>query len=567
MSSRVVRYLLERVTALDLNLMGRFARRETNRAAEGLSQLRGLGPRGSAGADNLDLGYQRGRCLLGLETTWTSGWGLRVSAGALLLSIAGDIETRPGTWSGRIERDDHNRAVGVLPQDTTATPASTPGGALAQYEYWLVYATLSEVTVETDSARKVFNEGTGVFDSASAAKVKQHQLALTVLRSAGNSPPDFTSVPAGGVVIALAYVPVGATDLSGAVIYDCRKLPELAPGPNRVGGAWQFSFEGEISSPYAQTVFLGRVHARLAGELLGARAYASAIQVGDLAEPGATWDAGAAPSTPKIAWLYLTKVGGVVPRPVRRGSSNLGHNGSYLAESVILDGGLVLSPTPPRIGASVTAAEAPKSGLRWDLRPSAALTLPGFQRGDLPYRYQGLSVPQADAICVGFIRYTGVDSGTPKLVGSLHVDELGWMRGSSIAEGVTNPDGLFTSPVLAANNAASPRTMTSSNLYGFAQVTISGVAFPLPLDGARMNVALEASAATQPAVGGREDAGRYWRLDTANKVVVEIERRQVTPGRPYLNTIEFTVATNTWPLAGVAALLAVRFPYGEDLVT
>lgn len=566
--SRVVRYLLERVTDLDLNLMGRFARRETHRAAEGLSQLRGLGPRGSAGADNLDLGYQRGRCLRGLETTWTSGWGLQVSAGALLLSITGDIETRPGTWSGRVERDDYSRAIGVLPSTTTATPASPPGGALAQYEYWLVYATLSEVTVETDSARKVFNQGTGVFDSASAAKVKQHQLALTVLRSAGNSPPDFTSVPAGGVVIALVYVPAGATDLSGAVIYDCRKLPELAPGPNRVGGCWQFSTEGEITSPYAQTVFLGRVHARLAGELLGARAYASAIQVGDLAEPGATWDAGAAPSTPKIAWLYLTKVGGVVPRPVRRGSSNLGHHGSYTAESVILDGALVLSPTPPRIGASVTAAEAPKSGLRWDLRPSAALTLPGFQRGDIPYRYQGLSVPQADAICVGFIRYTGVDSGTPKLLGSLHVDELGWMRGSSIAEGVTDPSGLFTSPTFTAVNGTAPRTLTSNNNYGFAQVTIGGVAFPLPLDGARMNVALEASSDAQPAVGAREDAGRYWRLDTNFKTVVEIERRQVTPGRPYLNQVQFTVSVSTWGSpGGFASLFAVRFPYGEDLVT
>lgn len=564
--SRVARYLLERVTALDLTLMQRFGRRELSRAISGSSVLRGLGLRGSTLADSRDRAPMEGRNLGGLEVTYSSAWTVSVSAGAMLMSwTAPSDETRPGTWSGKVEADDFARVIGVLPATTTAAPSPAPGGALASYEYWLVYATLSEATIETDSARRVFNTGTGVFDSASAAKVKQTKLALAVLRGTGGAPPPFSSVPAGAVVLGMLFVPAGATDLSGAVIFDCRRLPELAPGPNRVGGAWQFSTEGQITAPYTETVFLGRVHARLAGELLGARAYASAIRVGDLAEPGATWDGTASTSTPKIAWLYLCKVGGYVPRPVRRGAYPLAHHPSYLAESIQVEGALVLSPTPPRIGASVTAAEGPKSGLRWDLRPSADLTLPGFQRGDLPYLYSGLTVDQDDAICVGFLRYSGVDGSTPVLHGSLHVDEGGWMRGGAISSLSLNPSGLFSLPSLTADNGATPRTYTSG-LYGVAQITIGGVDFPLPLSAARMMILLGLSGSGNDVAGTREDAGRYWLLNGSNQAYAEIERCQVTPGRPYLNAVEFKVNTSTW-VSHTSTLLAVRFPYEEDLVS
>jgi len=566
MSSRIVRYLLERLTALDLNLMQRFQRRELSRVLSGSSVLRGLGIRGSTLADSKDHAPMEGRNLGGLEVTYSSAWTVSVSAGAMLLSwTAPSDETRPGTWSGKVEADDHARIVGVLPATTTAAPSSAPGGALAQYEYWLVYATVSEATIETDSSRRVFNEGTGVYDAAGAAKVKQAKLALTVLRGSGNSPPPYSSVPAGGIVLAQLYVPVGATDLSAAVIFDCRRVPELAPGPNRVGGCWQFSTEGQIASPYNETVFLGRVHARLGGELLGARAYASGLTVGKLAEPGATWDGTASTSTPKIAWLYLCKVGGYVPRPVRRGAVPLAHDGGYTADSTLLDGALVLSPTPPRIGASVTAAEGPKSGLRWDLRPSASLTLPGLSNGTMDYQYSGLTVSADDAICVGFYRYSDVDSGTPVLHGSLHVDEQGWVRGSAISSLSLNPSGLFSLPSLTADNGAAPRTYTSST-YGFAQVTIGGVDFPLPLSAARMMILLGLRGSGNDPAGTREDAGRYWLLNGSSQAYAEIERRQVTPGRPYLNAVQFQVSTSTW-VSHSSTLLAVRFPYEEDLVS
>ena len=567
MSSRIVRYLDERITALDLNLLQRFGRRELGRALTGLSVVRGLGPRGSSVGDSQDRSPMAGRNLRGLEVTWTAGigWNALVSAGAMLVAWTGVDETRPGTWSGKLEPDDASFTAAVLPAGVQAVPASPPGGALTQYEYWIVYATVSEATIETDSARKVFNYLTGLFDSASAAKVKQHKLSIAVLRGSGNSPPPFSGLPGGAIALALLYVPVGATDLSGAVIFDCRRA--LLPGANRVGGCWQFAFEGQIASPYGQTIFQGRVHAQLGGEQLGARVYPSSLTVGDLAEPGASWNGAASPSAPKIAWLYLARPGGYVPRPVRRGQYPLGHHGSYPAESVILDGALVLSPTPPRIGGSVTAADAAKSGLRWDLRPSTTLTLPGFQKGDLPYQYSGLTVSADNAICVGFYRYTDVDSGTPKLVGSLHVDEQGWMRGSSIASQETAESGLFTVPTFAADNGVTPRTLTSSNLYGPATLTVSGVTVPIPIDAARLMIELETTNVDDVLDGTREDAGRHWFQNGNNEGFAEIERRGVTPGRPYLNEIQFLLdAASVWaPHTG--ELLAVRFPYGEDLVT
>lgn len=567
--SRVARYLLERITALDLNLMQRFARRELSRAVTGLSVGRSLGPRGSTVSDSQDRSPQAGRNLRGLEVTWTAGigWNVLVSTGATLLAWTSTEETRPGTWSGKLETDDYSYTVGVLPASVQVAPASTPGGALAQYEYWLVYATVTEATIETNSARKVFNEGTGVYDSASAAKVKQHKLSITVLRGAGNGAPPFASLPGGAIVLALLYVPAGATDLSGASIFDCRKLPELAPGPNRVGGAWKFAFEGEATSPYGQTIFQGRVHARLAGELLGARVYPSALTVGDLAEPGATWPAASSVS-PKIAWLYLCKPGGVVPRPVRRGQYPLGHHPSYLAESVVLDGALVLSPTPPRIGASTTAADGPKSGLRWDLRPSASLTLPGFQRGDLAYQYGGLTVTADNAICVGFYRYTGVDSGVPKLFGSLHVDEQGWMSGGSIGTSGLAEANLFTMPTFTENNGVAPRTLTTDNDFGPTTMTVGGVTVPVPIDAVRLLVYLRLNASTSPLRGQYNETGRSWTLDGASKAYLEFERRLVTPGRdgPYCNPIKLVVDTSTFEDV-FPSLLAVRFPYGEDLVT
>jgi hypothetical protein len=571
-STRLIRYALERVTDLDLNLIGRFARRELNRLLHGLSTpARTLGPRSGVGAGNLDASVPTGRCLRGLEVTWTSGWNVRVSAGAALFPLTSPVvETRPGTWSGRVETDDFAYATAVLPVTaTTVAPGVVPGGALAQYEWWVVWARCAVVTQETDSQRKVFNEGTGVFDSASAAKVEQHKVDLGVARGSAGAALTFSGVPADGIPIAVLYVPAAATDHASTVIFDCRKLIDQAPGPNRVGGSWHAIFDGAAQSPYSETIFRGQAHARLGGELLSVRAFLSAgIQMGDLAEPSAVWDVGAALATPKIAWLYLTKVGGVVPRPVRRGVDNLGHHASYTNEQTLLDGALVLSPTPPRLGIADSTPRS-KSGLRWDLRASATLNLPSFQRGDIPYHYAGLSAAAEDAICVGFYRYVGLTGGgLPILYGTLNVDEQGWMTGEAIASSHLNTSGLFSIPAGVNNNTSTPRTMTF-DLVGFATATVGGVAHALPLAAARLQLDALLSADSEPLLLRYEEARsiRPFNTSGANGRVCEVlERRVSAPGEKYLAQFLFTVASNTFASCTLS-LLGVRLPYGEDLVT
>lgn len=563
---RLVRYLLERFTNLDWTLGQRFPRRELNRSLALPRAVRHLfGPTSAFTSQQLET-RALNVTLGGLEVLQTSASGttLTVRKGAVLAVRSSPVtETRPGTWSGNDEPDDYDRAMWVLPNDVTALAPPVPlTTATTDVEWWTVYVTPTVQTVETDSAKKVFNELTGVYDSASATKVESFRAVPGVVRgSAGGAIPD---PPGTGIPIAWLCVPSGATTLDDAVVFDVRRLLDQ-PGPNRVGGCWQFATEGELSGTYNQTIFLGHAWARLGQEHLSARAFASTLKVGELAEPGATWDATASPSAPKIAWLYLCKVKGLVPRPVRRGQTPIGNHGTLQASNVLLDGALVLSPTPPRIGASVTAAKAAQSGLRWDLRPSAALTLPGFTAGDMVYNYQGLSVAVDEAICIGFYRYTDVD-GVPLLKGSLHVDELGWMRGASISNANTDPAGLFTVPTFTEANGATPRTVTSNNNYGFATITISSVSYPLPLDGARMTILIDASAADHPLGGKREDEGRLWGFTADNHAYPDIERRIVVPGRQYLNEIQFVVNTSTFS-GESPILLAVRFPYGEDLVT
>lgn len=575
MSSLLKRYVLERLTALDLTLMGRFARRELNRVLHGLSTpARTLGPRSGTGAGNADASIPTGRCLRGLEVSWVTGWGVTVSAGAALFPLTSPVvETRPGTWGGRVEPDDFAFALTVLPVNATGVaPGSPPGGALAQYEWWVVWARCGVVTQETDSAKKVFNEGTGVFDSASAAKVEQHKIDLGVARGSAGAALTFSGVPADGVAIAVLHVPAGSTSLTNAVIFDCRKLVDQVPGPNRIGGSWHAIFDGEAQTPYSETIFRGHAEARLGGELLSVRAFLSGgIQMGDLAEPGATWDATATLSTPKIAWLYLTKVGSVVPRPVRRGADNIGHAAGFTGESTLLDGALVLSPTPPRLGIPDSGSRS-KSGLRWDMRPSVPLALPSFQRGDIPYHYAGLTAASEDAICIGFYRYTGLTGGSlPVLYGTLHVDEQGWMTGEAIASAYLNPSGLFTMPSLTPDNAPDPRTVTSGvTPWGFATTTVGGVAHALPLTAVRLQV--DALLNTDnPPLTLRYEGGRTWRpfMDSGSnaRVCEAFERRASAHGEKNLPVLLFTLPSPNLFDTLTIKLLGVRLPYGEDLVT
>jgi hypothetical protein len=569
---RIVRWLHERVTALDLNLMGRFAQRERDRLTSWRTAARHIfGPVGTTLAANRET-ERTSVCLGGLEVEQfgNNAATITVQSGAILGTHPSPVtETRPGTWSGREEADDYARAMFILPFAATIAPSVPLTVATTDVEWWVVYVTPTVQTVETDSQLRLFNEGTGVFDVSSAAKVQRYKAVPGALRGTpGGAIPD---PPAGGVPIAWIRVPAGATTLNDALVFDVRRLLHDAPGPNRIGGQWHTFLDGQAQSPYTETIFRGQAWARLSGELLSVRAFSSAIQMGDLAEPGATWDATATTSAPKIAWLYLAKVKGLVPRPVRRGQSPLGHHASFTNESILVDGALVLSPKPPRLGLADSGSPS-KSGLRWDMRASASLSLPSFTRGDVPHEYAGLTALAEEAICVGFYRYVGLNgSSLPILYGSLHVDNDGWMVGRSIASGSDglNPSGLFALPAITVDNASNPRTATGGT-WGFATVTVGGTAHVLPLTAARLLVDATFNNADVPMKLGFEQAGRLWRPYSAGanfRVVETFERRVSTYGEENLAQLIFTLATGNLFDSLAVNLLGVRLPYGEDLVT
>lgn len=573
--SRVARYLLERLTALDLSLPQYFGRRELDRSLSWRHAQRHIeGPAGPTVADSRE-SERTNIALGGLEVEITDDEAsVFVRRGTMLCNNPSPVTlARPGAWSGGLESDDYAR--GVFTNVVDFLP-SIPGDALSVtpttgVEWWTVYVTPEEKTIETSTAHKVFNEGTGLFDTSSAPKVKQHYLTPAIIRgSPGGSIPD---PPAGSVVIAWIHVPNGASDLGDAVIYDVRRLLHDDPGPNEIGGAWRADFEGVNATPYTGAIFQGVVTARLSGERLSARCDTSSLKLADIMEPSVIWDPDATPSSPRFAWLYLCKVKGLVPRPVRRGTLPLGNDPtSYAADGVWLQGALVLSPKPPRIGsAEPDGLDLRGRGLRWDLRPSTSLKLPSHGlSGGIPYAYSGITVPADEAICVGFMRYVGVDAAVPQLVGSLFVDEQGWVTGSSIASGgtFTDPTNLAFLPTFSVDNAVTPRLLKSA-VYGPLFITVATLPQPAPIVALRLRVLAIASVLPtgNAALGLHEDAGKAWLLDADKSAMIEVERRVKAPGQRTMPKIEVGLLSPGEWASGSATLQAVRLPYGEALVT
>lgn len=320
--------VLERVTDVDIHLRQRFARRAVERVLRLLSRVSSqYGPRSSTianGAGNPIPGttlesedYVTGSVLSGLEVFWMAAAGstLRVSAGAVLVTNpAPGNEARPVPWTGQVENDDDAFGVYDAPLYANVTPTVPIAGALAQPEWWIVYGTPSEATIETDTNSAVFNESTGVFDVTTQPKIVGHQLARAVLRGSAGATLNATLalLPANAVQLAWVYVPTGSTDLASATIFDVRRLALAEQGPNIIEGRWQNVFAGEAIATLR--VFKGDVRARHWNEWLMAR-MTNGVLLSDIAEPGADW--GGASQTfnpPKIAYVYLCRVEGVVPR-------------------------------------------------------------------------------------------------------------------------------------------------------------------------------------------------------------------------------------------------------------
>src|SRR5258708_6555711 len=156
MSKLVDRQVLERVTTLDLKLTQLFARQESDRLAHQYAMANAhVGVHGTSGAGHFDTDPPQSVVLGGLEVFYTSGSSVRVTQGQAICSNASPTAlTRPGTWSGNIDKDDDTYSVYEFGQNgednaNSYVPSVPIGGALGSAEWWVVYATPADVNEES----------------------------------------------------------------------------------------------------------------------------------------------------------------------------------------------------------------------------------------------------------------------------------------------------------------------------------------------------------------------------------------------------------------------------------
>lgn len=568
--AHVNRAALERVTALDLNLFQRFPAREHNAALRLATRQRRNSVSGSISSSQE---VDRTVCLGGLEVKYTSGSTVQITAGKMLAYNASQVtETRPGTYSpAPVEPDSDVFEVATLAATATAVPAS-PLGTASGNEWWIVYVTAAETTVESDSARVVFNETTGVFDATSAAKIKRWTLTPGVLR--GNAGQNITTVagglPANSEMIAWIWVPSGATSLSNALFFDVRKLVE--PGPNMCGARGRYGYDGtpdftnRIIAPTSDDeTFSGHFWARIKGQSLQAVCpYGAGISALKIKDPGATWDSGASPTDPKVAWLYLAAPAGYVPRLYAKGVSSIG-NGGGANELAVMHGALVLSSRAPKINVAASGASVKTSGL-YDLRPSGTLQMPeSYTVGGITYAFDGLT--SDDAICLGPVIYTGYDTpnDAPVVAGPCEVSPDGWI-------GWPLGGSAMTFDYVCLFDDLSPAVSGGDTLT----VTISPKAItggPVPITGAKITTSAVVTGRYLKFVEGKprpfvlgfvntygDDSGQ----DLSWATEVAFSPQQTTATAVGKGTGE-VVATSIGTPASV--ITAIRWPFNEPLAT
>ena len=577
---------LERVTGLELNLHQRFAARDLNRALRSIARQRRHGPVASSGLANYESDTLQA-CIGGLEVKYSSGSTVTVTKGSVIVPNPSQVtETRPGTYSpSPAEPDDDLATLAVLVADTNATPATPIASALTSPEFWIVTGDVALTTVESDSARSVFNETTGEFDSTSAAKIKRWTFVPKVIR--GNPGDDLNTVlgtltPAElKAMVSWVEVPVGATNLSTSIFYDVRMRLLESPGPNMCGGHGQVGYTSGTSavpvpnvapSP-SSGIFAGHFWARHNGELLrfstGRKLSAKLVK-----DPNATWDNTASPSAPKLAWLYLSRVAGRVPRPVAQGSTPFGNVPSAADIEVFLDGALVLSSVPP-IGAIPATTANPTAGGRFDLRPSATLHLPGFAFAGARYEFAGMT--STDAICLGPVIYTGYDltDDVPLISGPGTVDSAGWYSwpvGNDAGVAYTQDKSAFFSATTADLNTFNSTTdrfdftMTVKTLTNGSYIPITAVRMMCWMAGLSGQFGQMAELLPNtgrfhtmpPYLGSGSNQFQSW-------VVTDCE---LAPQLPVARA-KFLVGhtgTVTYDTAAVYSL-AIRWPFNEPLAT
>lgn len=570
----IERDVLERLSALDVMLIQRHGSRDLLRTLRMHSRHKPRYPFTATPSDNVETDNAKGECLGGLHCFFDADWSVTISAGAYLMQNPAPVtEDRPVYFSPPTpdEADDDLWCLAQTIEDTSVTPGDVPGGALADYEYWLISATAALTTVESDPERVVYNEGTKTWDSIAADKVTTHRLEFTVTRSVpGDTPPALPS--SAHVPIALLFVPNGATDLSTAEIFDCRRI--LDPGPNMINGQGLFGFRstendaiGQEQGGLTSGVISGSWRARIHGEEVSVFT-GETLRIDWLKEPGAAWDNAATSAAPKIAWVYLCKVQGYVPRPMRRGAAMVGGNSD---RSPFLSGALVISPTPPVLGIRENTDGESKSAGRWNLHPSTTLTLPSWQAsasGGLHYRYGGVVVPASDALCVGFMLYTDLDvpTSTPLIYGPGCIAADGWY---SIALTDTAGSSEFATaarmePVISLLSFE-PNGDNINLFINTATHSVIGADYKMPINAVRVTVSVTAASGlgsvwqTYPPY--KRHLGQSGiRIDFETEIAISVDSSDVNKA----SRVEFYTGAAVDP-EYLAAIIGVRLPYNEPL--
>lgn len=481
MTRSVDQALNERVTALDIRLRHRLTARRADLQARHEARRKPFGGMAKNGLFSTDAESDEqatGFVFGGLEVYSATAFSVTVTKGAMLCPHPGGAghETRPGTFSGRFDEDDDALGLYELAQDVVVGPASPPA-TIAAAEWWAVVVTPELAPVETDSARKVFNKLTGAFDAASPNKVFHRRLVASVVRGTGGGNISTVTIPAGGVVVAWLYMhAVGEASADNALCYDARRMPNPV-AQNRVGGAWVAKGQS----------IAGEFFATLMGEELSLRpAIRSGVGVvsettlaaADVAEPGASWPAG-----PAVAYLYLCRVRGTVPR-LRGTLSDLDSIVDHTSYEVA--GMLVLSPKPPASfpAGSVNFAET------FDMRSDQTLTLPNptHSTGAFPKKLAlkfGGTVAAGEAICVGLYPYSALSGGLPitdtgSITNEVQCGRDGWVTGGALRLGITP---IYPNPTLTANAGTQFGDPTA-----VFTIALSTASKKLPVDGVRFSL-------------------------------------------------------------------------------
>lgn len=570
--SHVERKTLERVTRLDLRLMQRLRRRAEEQIVDYTIRQPGFwGPRATGGSGVEEKRFN-GEVLGGLEvhTNIPSPSVLQITAGSMVATNASaGHETRPPSWSGRTEEDDHSAGIFHF-EGGSITPTILNDPA---WQWILVYGTIDpSKTIETNADYKVFNEVTGVFDTSSSPKILAHALTLGhIVGAPGTTVP---ALPSGDAFpIAWIWVPPSQTNLANAQIFDVRKLAHRDPGPNVVEGFWEVAHAGAITTPFTQQVLTRfAIRARLDGEWMEAIG-TEGLHTVQIAEGGATFDNTATPTAPKIAWLYLCKPRGVVPRLKAIGAYAPGSHPT-VQNGPVLSGCLVLSPNAPRLYNDGTLTD---SARKWDLRNAVALgALPnqGGIKGNigpavtpniLAYQWFGMTADVGEGICVGMVLYTGVDvGGLPEIAGYLGCFD-GWHSGDALTAATTNP---FLANLTTTVTGGGAGVQVASTVRD-----VGGGPYKVPLDNVRAYVegAFSAAAANASVDWTAKHAGQRSRSFAAPGPVdafcftgdmpVSQANSPITALSLVGTAVSSTVGSATAKCAGV------RMPFGVPLVT